>query len=449
MQTFFGSVWWLIVSLGILITFHEFGHFWVARRCGIRVLRFSVGFGTPLWRRIGRDGTEYQIAAIPLGGYVKMLDEREQDVAPEDRPFAFNNKPVWQRIAVVAAGPGFNLILCLALLWLMFVIGKPDYLPLVGRAEAIAASAGIVKGDRLLSVDAEPTPTWSDASMRLTEAALRGTAVTVQVQHASGQQQSLTLALDQLPSRANEARVLPEIGLTPLQFLLPAVVGAIQAGSAADGLLKVGDRIERIGDHAIDGWDQVGSTVQAQAQADTPLLLQVRRDGGLIDLTIQPILDRSGEAPHWLLGIGAARVEAPYDTLQRYGVLAAATASAHETWRLSRSTFTMLGQMLTGKASLKNLSGPLSIAQYANASAKLGLAWFLNFLALLSLSLCIINLLPIPILDGGHLLYYLIESIKGSPVSERAMIAGQYIGLTLLVGLMGLAFYSDILRLLS
>jgi regulator of sigma E protease len=445
MQTFFGSVWWLIVSLGILVTFHEFGHFWVARRCGIRVLRFSVGFGTPLWRRMGRDGTEYQIAAIPLGGYVKMLDEREQDVAPEDRPFAFNNKPVWQRIAVVAAGPGFNLILCLALLWLMYLIGKPDYLPLVGRAEAIAASAGVAKGDRLLAIDGEPTPTWTDVTMRLAEAALEGAPVTLRVQRASGQEQQLTLALDQLSADQRQAQPLQAIGLTPLHALLPAVVGEVQAGSGAEGVLKAGDRIERIGVRAIDGWDQVSEAVQAQASADAPLLLQVRRDGGLLDLSVRPRLDSSGETPRWMLGIGPARAQAHYDTLQRYGVVAAAEASARETWMLARNTLSMLGKMVAGKASLQNLSGPLTIAKVANASAQLGLAWFLYFLALMSLSLCIINLLPIPILDGGHLLYYLIESIKGSPVSERAMIAGQYVGLTLLVGLMGLALYNDVL----
>lgn len=445
MQNFFGSIWWLIVSLGILVTFHEFGHFWVARRCGIRVLRFSIGFGPPLWRRLGRDGTEYQIAAIPLGGYVKMLDEREQEVAPADRAFAFNTKPLWQRVAVVAAGPGFNLILCLGLLWLMFLIGRPDYLPVVGRAEAVAASAGIAKGDRLLAVDGEPTPTWADAIMRLTEATLRGAAVTVTVQHISGQQQALLLALDTLPHLDSNTSALAAIGLTPQHTLLPAVVGDIQPGSAAEGQLKLGDRIERIGDQPIDGWDQVSRAVQAQARADTPLALQLRRDGVRIDLRVQPRRDSGDEATRWLLGIGPARAEAAYDTMQRYGVLGAAEASARETWQLARGTLSMLGKMVVGEASLKNLSGPLTIAKVANASAQLGVAWFLYFLALLSLSLCIINLLPIPILDGGHLLYYLIESIKGSPVSERAMIAGQYVGLALLAGLMGLAIFNDLL----
>lgn len=445
MQNFFGSIWWLLVSLGILVTFHEFGHFWVARRCGIRVLRFSIGFGTPLWRRIGRDGTEYQIAAIPLGGYVKMLDEREQEVAPQDRPFAFNTKPVWQRIAVVAAGPGFNLILCLALLWLMFVIGRPDFLPVVGRAEAVAASAGILRGDRLLSVDGEATPTWGDAIMRLSEATLRGAATRVTVQHASGQQQTLTLALDTLPNLDSDTPVLPAIGLTPQHRMLPAVVGEIQPGSAAEGQFKVGDRIERIGDDAIDDWGQVSRAVQEQAHADMPLALQLRREGTLVELRVQPRLDADSETPRWLLGIGPAAAVVNYDTLQRYGVLGAAAASARETWLLTRSTLSMLARMVAGKASLKNLSGPLTIAKVANASAQTGVAPFLYFLALLSLSLCIINLLPIPILDGGHLLYYLIELIKGSPVGERAMIAGQYIGLALLAGLMGLAIFNDLL----
>lgn len=449
MQTFFGSVWWLIVSLGILVTFHEFGHFWVARRFGIKVLRFSIGFGAPLWRRLGRDGTEYQIAAIPLGGYVKMLDEREQEVRTEDLPQAFNRKPVMQRIAVVAAGPVFNLLLCVALLWLMYLVGKPDYQPLIGRAEGIAAAAGLVDGDRLLAVDGQPTPTWTDAVFALTQAAVERAPVTVELERASGTHLQRRLPLDQLPADIDQSRIIRAIGLTPQQFLLPAVVGSLAADSAATGLLQPGDRILRIGNHAIDAWDQVSTAIQADAAADAPLQVVVRRGSEVLTLAIQPRRDDSGDSPRWIVGIGPQAAEAAYDTVLRHGPIDALTASLGETWRLSRGTLTMLGQMLTGKASIHNLSGPLSIAQYANASAQLGLAWFLFFLALMSLSLGIINLLPIPILDGGHLLYYLVELVKGSPVSERAMIAGQYVGLTLLVGLMGLAFYSDIVRIIN
>ena len=449
MQTFFGSVWWLIVSLGILVTFHEFGHFWVARKFGIKVLRFSVGFGAPLWRRLGRDGTEYQIAAIPLGGYVKMLDEREQEVRAEDLPHAFNRKPVMQRIAVVAAGPVFNLLLCVALLWLMYLVGKPDYLPLVGRAEGIAAAAGLSHGDRLLTIDGLPTPTWTDAAFALSQAAGERKPVKIEFELTSGTRLQRDLMLDRLTPDTKPSRIMQAVGLTPRQFLLPPIIGTLAADSAGNGLLQVGDQITRIGSHSIDSWDQVSTAIQSDATADAPLQIVVRRAGDVLNLAIQPRLDDSSETPRWILGITPQAAEAAYDTVLRHGPVDALAASLSETWRLAGGTLTMLGQMLTGKASIHNLSGPLSIAQYANASAQLGLAWFLFFLALMSLSLGIINLLPIPILDGGHLLYSLIELVKGSPVSERAMITGQYVGLTLLVGLMGLAFYSDIVRIFT
>lgn len=449
MQTFFGSVWWLIVSLGILVTFHEFGHFWVARKFGIKVLRFSVGFGAPLWRRVGRDGTEYQIAAIPLGGYVKMLDEREQEVRPADLAQAFNRKPVIQRIAVVAAGPLFNVLLCVALLWLMYLVGKPDYQPLIGRAEGIAAAAGLAQGDRLLSIAGQPTATWTDAAFVLSQAAVDRSPVKITFEQSSGTRLQRTLALDRLAADTKPARVIQAIGLTPRQFLLPAVIGSVAADSAATGLLQAGDQITRIGSQPIDAWDQVGVAVQSTMVTGEALRIVIRRAGESREVAVQPRLDDSGDAPRWILGITPQAAEAAYDTVLRHGPVDALFASLGETWRLTGGTLTMLGQMLTGKASIHNLSGPLSIAQYANTSAQLGVAWFLFFLALMSLSLGIINLLPIPILDGGHLLYYLIEWVKGSPVSERAMITGQYVGLTLLVGLMGLAFYSDIVRLID
>ena len=297
MQTFFGSVWWLIVSLGILVTFHEFGHFWVARRFGIKVLRFSVGFGAPLWRRLGGDGTEYQIAMIPLGGYVKMLDEREQEVRAEDLPHAFNRKPVLQRIAVVAAGPVFNLLLCVALLWLMYLVGKPDYLPLVGRAEGIAAAAGLSHGDRLLSIAGQDTPTWTDAAFALSQAAVERKPVKIAFEQASGTRLQRTLALDRLAPDTLPARVIQAVGLTPRQFLLPAVIGSVAADSAAVGRLQPGDRIIRIGNQPIDGWDQVSTAIQAQARADEALEIVVRRAADALALAIPLRRDDSSTTP--------------------------------------------------------------------------------------------------------------------------------------------------------
>ncbi|MFC4728504.1 RIP metalloprotease RseP [Coralloluteibacterium thermophilus] len=451
MDTFFGSIWWLIVSLGVLITFHEFGHYWVARRCGVRVLRFSIGFGKPLWRRVGRDGTEYVIAALPLGGYVRMLDEREGDVPDAQRDEAFNRKSVWQRIAIVAAGPAANLLLCLALLWLMFTLGKPDYLPIVGHVEGVAAEAGFQRDDRLLRIDGKPVPTWSDAGLALVTAAMDRRQVEVEVEDAAGQVRTRQLPLDRIGSDVQERHLLREVGLVRKQFLLPATAGAIREGSPAERAgLVAGDRILRIGGTAIGSWDQVGTAVQAQATEGRALDVEIERDGRRLALALTPAWHEGDEgAPRWVLGIEPPRGEAEYDTTLRHGVLGAVPAAFSESWRLTRETFAMLGRMLDGRASLQNLSGPISIAQYANSSAQLGVAWFLNFLALLSLSLAIMNLLPIPVLDGGHLLYYLIELIKGSPLSDRAVIAGQYLGLALLAGLMGLAFYNDILRLVS
>lgn len=443
MTEFFGSVWWLIVSLGILVTFHEFGHYWVARRCGVRVLRFSVGFGKPLWKRIGRDGTEYVVAWIPLGGYVKMLDEREVEVAPSERHESFNAKSVWQRIAIVAAGPVANLLLCIALLWLMFVVGKPDFQPDVGRAEGIAAEAGFQAGDRLLEVDGRATRTWSEAGIALATAVIDREPTAVRVRTAEGDERVRLLPLDRPGLELSEERPFTDLGLRPAW---PAVVGEVSAGSAADAAgLRAGDRIVALDGRPVHTYDQVSPLLQELAGPDSALALQIERDGRRQVLEVRPQrAERDGQAV-WQLGVLAAPLE--QDALLRFGPLAAVPAALAETRQMTSDVLGMLWRMVSGQASLKNISGPITIARVANGSAGLGPAWFLNFLAILSLSLCIMNLLPIPVLDGGHLLYYLIELVKGSPVGERGLMAGQYIGLALLAGLMGLAFYNDILRL--
>jgi regulator of sigma E protease len=448
-QEFFGSIWWLIVSLGVLVTFHEFGHFWVARRFGVKVLRFSVGFGRALWTRVGKDGTEYVIAALPLGGYVKMLDEREEDVPAEQRDQAFNRKPVAQRFAIVAAGPAFNLILCLLLLWGMFVIGKADFQPIVGRSQGIAADAGLRPDDRIVRVDGSGIDTWTHAALALTGSALDREAVELEVIGGDGGTRRVQLPLDRLGDELDETTVLRDIGIVPKQMLLPPVVGSLSPDSAgALAGLRSGDRIERIGDAVIEDWTQIPREVQAQAENGS-LALQVVRGADRFRVDVTPTRSNDEGPARWVIGIGPAAGEASYDAVLRYGPIDAVSAAVQETWRLTEATFGMLWRMINGSASLQNLSGPISIAQYANASAQMGVAWFLFFLAVLSLSLCIMNLLPIPILDGGHLLYYLVEMVKGSPVSERTMVAGQYVGMALLAGLMGLAFYNDIARLVT
>jgi regulator of sigma E protease len=263
MGEFLGSSWWLLVSIGVLVTFHEFGHFWVARRCGVQVLRFSVGFGKPIWSRTGRDGTEYAIGAIPLGGYVKMLDEREADVPAADLPRAFNRKPVWQRIAIVAAGPVANLALCVGLLWAMFVIGRPDYLPVVGVSDGIAASSGLHSGDRLLSVDGRATPTWSEATMALLAAAIDRRDARLQVATADGLKVERELRLSKLPAGLAEDRLLAASGLVPRHFLVPPVVGAVAPGTPAEGVLRAGDRIAAIDAQPVASFEAIGPMVQA------------------------------------------------------------------------------------------------------------------------------------------------------------------------------------------
>jgi regulator of sigma E protease len=446
-----GSVWWMIVTLGILVTFHEFGHFWVARRCGVKVLRFSVGFGTPIKSWYGKDGTEYCVAWIPLGGYVKMLDAREGEVPPTDRPREFTGKPIWQRILIVLAGPVFNLVFAVAAFWAMLVIGKPDFQPLVGDVSQLAAQAGIQHGDRVLSVDGESISNWTDLGLALANAAQTRRATPLKVRTPGGAEETHVLHFDKLPPHPSDQTIVTQTGMMPLQRSLPPVVGEIVPGSAAQAVgLQAGDRIVAIDGTPIQDWNQLTETTRKLAGPQHVLALAVQRDGRSMTLHVQPRLTAEPDGSKaWAIGIYAKVATAAYDTVLRRGPLEAVPAAFGQLWDLTSTTVVMLGHMVTGQASLSNLSGPISIAQYAQTSAEMGTAWFLYFLGIISLSLGIMNLLPIPVLDGGHLLYYLIELVKGSPLSEGAMAAGQYMGMALLVMLMGLAFYNDILRVLA
>jgi regulator of sigma E protease len=409
------------------------------------VLRFSVGFGQAIWKRVGRDGTEYRIAAIPLGGYVKMLDAREGKIDPAMRDREFTGKPVWQRIAIVAAGPGFNLIFTIAAFWLMFMLGRPDVAPVVtATPHSMAAAAGIQARDRILSIDGQAVTTFSDAMDAVVNGLLERTPLPMVVRGSNGRQRDLVLPLDKLPADQAVDKYLDQLGLQ--QAPPPAVVDTVMAGQpAALAGVQGGDHLVSVNGQPVSDFEAFVKLVRADALKSPHLAIAVERAGRPLQLNVTAKWESlQGQKPEWVIGVGAP---APEPATVRYGPLRALGASLDSTWRNTAQTFGMLGKMLTGQTSTRNLSGVIGIAQVANASANMGLPWFLNFLALVSLSLAILNLLPIPVLDGGHLLYYVIELVKGSPVSEQTMIIGQYIGLVLLFTLMGLACYNDIHRM--
>ncbi len=442
MSDFFGAIWWFIVTLGVLVTFHEFGHFWVARRCGVRVLRFSVGFGRALWSRLAKDGTQYQVAMVPLGGYVLMLDERTGEVAPDERAQAFNRQPVLKRIAIVIAGPLANLLLCLAFLWATYLIGWPDLAPLIGQPAGLAAEAGLREGDRIVSVGEQATPTWTQAITPLALAAIDRRPVTLTVSDAAGRTSQHNLPLDRLSADFDQSNPLAAIGLTTSIAQDRPVIGIVADDAAARGILRPGDEILRIGQQPVTRFSEIPEALQSQARSGQALAIELRRDGRLARVSVAPKQVQSQGKTVWQLGIGAKREL----TVLRYGPVDALGAAFTETGKQTREILGFIARLVKGEASSKNLSGVIGIAQAAQAEASLGVSRLLFFMASLSLTLCIMNLLPIPVLDGGHLLYYLIELVSGRPVGEKVLVAGQYIGLALLAGLISLAIYNDLVR---
>ncbi len=444
-----------VVAIGVLVSVHEFGHFWVARRLGFKVLRFSIGFGPPILRWHGKapDHIEYWLSAIPLGGYVKMLDEREAPVAAADSARAFNRRPIWQRTLVLLAGPGFNFLFAIVAYWAMFVSGVPGIKPVIGAVAegSIAAKAGLEADDRIEAVDGQPAETWEHATLEIFNALLANGRIDLSVRQPSGDLKRVQLDVRGRETELTEPEALfPGLGIRPGPPL-PAVIDTVTPDSPAERAgLKAGDRVLSADGVRIRGWEQwvnfvrerPGQTVEvkvARGDAETTLPLEI----GTVD-----------EKGATVGRIGAAaRTVLPPDVIEplraetRFGVLEAIPRGIAKTWEMSALTVKMLGHMAVGQVSIRNMSGPLTIAAYAGESAQAGSSAFLNFLAVVSISLGILNLLPVPLLDGGQIVYQLAEGLKGSPLSERAMAVGQQIGVFFLIVLMSFVFYNDLSRI--
>ncbi|OIN44339.1 RIP metalloprotease RseP [Pseudomonas azotoformans] len=440
-----------LVALGVLVTFHEFGHFWVARRCGVKVLRFSVGFGMPLLRWHDRRGTEFVIAAIPLGGYVKMLDEREGEVPADQLDQSFNRKTVRQRIAIVAAGPIANFLLAMVFFWVLAMLGSQQVRPVIGAVESdsIAAKAGLVAGQEIVSIDGEPTTGWGAVNLQLVRRLGESGTVNVVVREQDSTAESpRELALDHWLKGADEPDPIKSLGIRPWRPALPPVLAELDPkGPAQAAGLKTGDRLLALDGQPLGDWQQVVDLVRVRP--DTKIVLKVERDGAQIDVAVTLSVRGEAKAAGGYLGAGVKGVDWPPSMVREvsFGPLAAIGEGAKRTWTMSVLTLESLKKMLFGELSVKNLSGPITIAKVAGASAQSGVADFLNFLAYLSISLGVLNLLPIPVLDGGHLLFYLVEWVRGRPLSDRVQGWGIQIGISLVVGVMLLALVNDLGRL--
>lgn len=444
------TILWFLVAIGILVVVHEFGHYLAARLAGVKVLRFSVGFGKPLLsRRFGRDQTEWTLAALPFGGYVKMLDEREGPVADAERHRAFNRATVWRRIGIVAAGPAANFLLAIVFYWVLLMQGLPALKPIIGEppAGSPAAQAGLVAGDEIIRVNGVDTPTFTDLRLTLLRASVAGELLRFELRDGRHAQ----IAPPALETENLEQDTLRPLGILRFDPVMEPVIGKLVAdGVAARAGLREGDRLLAVNGNPLASWQDW--VKQVRAQPGRPLAVAILRDGQPQTLRLTP--DSVDEAGIRVGKIGAGpRIDetalAPLMTEVRYGPVEALWRGTVKTWDMTVFTLEMMGRMVLGQVSWKNLSGPLTIADYAGQSATLGWVGFVSFLALVSVSLGVLNLLPIPLLDGGHLMYYVAEVLTGRPVSERTMEVGARIGMMLLLLLMSFALFNDLQRLIS
>jgi regulator of sigma E protease len=456
MNMFLLSIASFLLAIGLLVAVHEWGHYIVARMAGVKVLRFSVGFGRPVWlRRGGPDQTEYCLSALPLGGYVKLLDEREGEVAPSERHRAFNRVPIAARIAILLAGPIMNILFAIIAYWMMYAIGVPGMQPIVGKVEpdSVAARAGLRSDDRILEVGDSAVATWEGAIIAIIDELLEEERIRLVLRSADNTEKTVYLDVKgQVRELTEPGKLFSGLGMEPWSPVVAPVIGEIISGGTAEGAaLREGDKILAVGADKIPTWDAWVAYVQGHPGETLDLL--VERNGTQMHVNLPvlafeqtdgTVVGRIGAGPHV-----AADLYDKYIDQQRYGFMEALPVAIKKTWSMSALTVKMMSRIVTGDVSVKNISGPVNIAEYAGYSASLGLASFLSFLAVVSLSLGVLNLLPIPVLDGGQVLYQVAEFFKGGPLSVRAQLIGQQIGVVFLVLLMGFAFYNDLSRVFS
>jgi regulator of sigma E protease len=440
-----------IVAIGVLVAFHEYGHFWAARRLGVRVLRFSIGFGRPLWQRRGKDGVEYVLAAIPLGGYVKLLDERETPVPEDQLAQAFNRKPIAARIAIFAAGPAFNFVLASLMFWATLVIGVPGMKPFLGEPPAAtpAATVGIHDGDRVEQVNGKPVQSWGGLRTDVLRQALDSGSLGLDLVDAAGQSRHITMKTD--AARIDPQYLMDDLGLVPYQPPIPATLGEIMRDSAAERAgLRSGDRVLAFDGEPVPSFQKLQHQIASHPNAQ--VTLKVQRGEQTLDVPVHIGSVIENESVRGRLGATSMRVAnadkiwQDLRTEERLGPLAAIPEALKQTQRETVLVVKLLGRMALGDISVKNLSGPISTAEAAGFAASVGLSTFLYFIAFVSLNVGIVNLLPIPILDGGQIVSCLVEGIKGAPLSDRTQVLVQQIGFALLMLIMGFAFYNDITR---